>query len=155
MKEKLFKRKNFILLIGLFCILGSIVLIILNFSIIQNTQIQYRNQRRQADITEIADGIKKYITNSNNCPRINTPVPETFLPDLVFEGSNNPKGGVNISTLEDMETYIDLGKKEPNGGPYLIGTFENKIYIYTNNFETLDSPTKAYFQIIETSLCSN
>lgn len=151
MKITKFRIYLFLVLIS---VLGSVVLVLLNISYIERYQIKYRNDIRARDIKVLAEGIKMYITEKNNCPMTSNPVPRTFLPELVFDGSGNPKGGVNISTLENMEDYIDLQKKDPSGGPYLIGTYGNKIYIYTNNFEVYKSNNQTIFELIETDLCN-
>jgi len=147
-------KSKILIFIILISIIGSIVLILLNLSYIESYQIKYRNDIRTKDIKSISGGIKRYIAEKNNCPRTSNPVPQTFLPELVFDGSGNPKGGVNISTLEDMGSYIDSGKKDPSGSPYLVGTYDNKIYIYTNHFEIYGSTNQTFFELIETSLCN-
>lgn len=149
-----FLKTRTILIIILVCLIGSIILVIVNFSYFETSQIKYRNDIRKSDIHNTAEGIKKFISEKNNCPRTSNPVPEAFLPELIFDGSNNPKGGVSISTLEDVSNFIEENKKDPSGSPYLVGTFDNKIYIYTNSFEVYKSSNQTYFESIETSLCN-
>lgn len=149
-----FLKKRIIFIIISICLLGSILLIILNLSFFETSQIKYRNDIRKSEIKKITDGLKKYILDKNNCPRTSNPVPQAFLPELIFDGSNNPRGGVSISSLEDLQNYIDEGKKDPSGSPYLIGTFDNKIYVYTNSFEVYKSSNQTYSDSLETSLCN-
>ncbi|GIW57389.1 MAG: hypothetical protein KatS3mg083_334 [Candidatus Dojkabacteria bacterium] len=47
--------------------------------------------------------IERFINETKNCPRTSTPVPNTYLPELVVdENKGNPRGGVSIATLEEV-----------------------------------------------------
>lgn len=144
---------KYTLYIAFACLIGSIILVIFNLSQIENFQAKYRNEQRQKDIQSLVDGTKKYISAKNNCPRTSNPVPQTFLPELLFEG-NSPKGGVSISTLEDMSDFINTNLRDPENAPYMVGTFGDKIYFYTNNYEKNGGSEDTYFLVIESSLCN-
>lgn len=155
MKDFVNKNKSKILaFIFVSGIVGSIILIVLNISIIDRLQIEYRNKIRENDLNSISQGLEKFIKETNNCPRTNNPVPRTFLPELIFDESEGPRGGVSLSTLEEVESYIDIHKKDPKGTPYLIGVSRDLIIIYTLDYEVIGSRTKTYFVTLNTSLCN-
>lgn len=147
-------RKRLFHFVSIVGIIGSIILIIFNISLIEQLQIQYRNDIRVQNLQSIANGVEKFINEKNNCPRTSNPVPQTFLPELIFETNDSPSGGVSVSSLEDINNYVDINMKDPGGSPYFIGITGNKIVFYTLDYEVQGSAKKAYFVSISTSLCS-
>jgi hypothetical protein len=107
-------------------------------------QINRRNSDRKNQIDSILSGLKQYISTNNNLPTTSNPDVKSFLPELLFDGSN-PYGGVSVSTLENVQEYFDSGLKDPSGDPYLIGTFEDQIIVYTSHLERFKSRNEVYF----------
>ncbi len=144
---KVIKSRTFWVFI-IFCLAASLLLVFFNLSQFKKYQINKRNAQRQTDILNLGNGIKSYIAANNNLPTSSNPDTKSFLPELLFEG-NTPSGGINVQTLENMQGYIDTNIKDPSGTPYLIGTYEDQIVIYTTNFETDKKTTQTYFQNIK------
>lgn len=142
--KRIIKSRTFVGFV-LFCLLASAVLIVFNLSQFKRYQMNRRNQQRKHDVDLVISGIKKYIEANNNLPTTSNPDTKSFLPELLFSGSN-PYGGVTISTLENMQEYFDLGMKDPSGDPYLVGTFEDQIIVYTNHFEQFKAQEEVYYQ---------
>jgi hypothetical protein len=126
------------------------ILIAVNLSQVKRYQLSRRNETRTTDIDNIAKGIQNYVRNTKNLPTTSSPSKDSFLPEILFVGER-PTGGVPISTLEDINGYnFDTNIKEPAGTPYFIGTFENKIIVYTTEFENKNSFGKeTYYKSIE------
>ena len=136
------KRKK-LFLFAFLCLLLSVLLIVFNVSTeFKKYQVRKRNEARVRDIDSIIEGIKSSISNTNNLPTTSNPEEKSFLPTLYFN-ADKPTGGVNVHTLEDMKGYFDMNLKDPSGNPYFVGTTEDKLIVYTNNFEELKTPNKA------------
>jgi hypothetical protein len=135
------KRKK-LLLFALLCLVLSILLIVFNVSSqFKKYQVKKRNEARERDLTAIINGIKSSISNTNNLPTTSNPEEKSFLPTLFFNG-DKPTGGVNIHTLENVQGYFDMNLKDPSGSPYFIGTTEDRLIVYTNNYEEYKIPSK-------------
>ena len=131
------------------CLIGSAILIVINYSQINNYQIKVRNDERKKEVGEIAATIKGYIQQKNTCPKILFPSAQ-FLPELIVDSSNNPKGGVSTDNLAE----IKVQQKDPSGSPYFIGAYNDLIYIYTNDYEVNSTTKQVYFETIEANLCN-
>lgn len=140
------KYTKFIVIAGL---IGSAILIAINYSQINNYQIKARDDERKKEISEIANQIKNYISEKNSCPKISFPSSQ-FLPELIVDSNNTPKGGVSTDTLEG----IKITQKDPSGSPYFIGSYNDLIYIYTNDYEVNSDTKQVYYQTIEANLCN-
>lgn len=153
MAKRFFKSKwvRFIFIFGL---VGSIILIFLNYSQIETYQIKFRNDERQRELKNISEGLKKYILVKNTCPTTSTPIPQTYLAELIIDSNNDPKGGVSIASLENIDDYFNKEEKDPSGNPYFAGIYNNLIYLYTNDYELSSTSKKIYFQTVEASLCN-
>ncbi len=136
-------------------VLANVYLIFFNFSLFETFQINYRNELRRKDLDYLKNGIEKFINETKNCPRTSTPVPNTYLPELVIDENNNPKGGVSISTLEEVGDFVDISRKDPKGSSYLIGVVRNNIIIYTSDYELEPGNKTIYFSSISTDLCND
>jgi hypothetical protein len=141
--KKIIKSKTFVGFV-LFCLLASAVLVVFNLSQFQRFQINRRNQQREHDVDFILSGIQKYITANNNLPTTSNPDAKSFLPELLFVGSK-PSGGINVSTLENMQEYIDLGVRDPSGDPYLVGTYEDQVVVYSTRFEHFNADDDVFY----------
>ncbi len=150
---KIFKSKytKWVFIAG---ILGSLILIIVNYTQIDNYRIKLRNEERKLELQTLSEGLKKYILEKNTCPSISTPAPQTFLPELIIDSNNSPKGGANINNIEEVESYLNRTNSDPSGAPYFIGISNNLIYIYTNDYEINSNSRNIYFVTIEASLCN-
>lgn len=136
-------------------VLANIFLILFNSSLFEKFQINYRNDIRRKDLDYLKNGIEKFINETKNCPRTSTPVPNTYLSELVIDENNNPKGGVSIATLEEVGNFVDISKKDPKGSSYLIGVVRNNIIIYTLDYELESGNKTTYFSSISTDLCND
>jgi hypothetical protein len=145
--KKIIKSKTFLSFM-LFCLFASVLLAVFNFSQFKKYQMNQRNQQRESDVEQILSGIKRYISTNNNLPTTSNPDTASFLPELLFVGSN-PTGGVNVSTLENMQEYFNIGIKDPAGDPYLVGTYEDQVVVYTNRFEREENSSEVYFKVFK------
>jgi hypothetical protein len=150
--KKILKSK-YTRIIFIISFIGIVALIILNYGQLELYQLNNRNLNRVEDLENISYGLTKYIDEVNNCPTISSPVSQTFLPELVFD-DRDPKGGVNISLLENTQNYFENNKRDPSGNPYFIGISGNLIYIYTNDYELNTSQRSVYYKTVEANLCN-
>ncbi|BDQ04814.1 MAG: hypothetical protein KatS3mg084_0332 [Candidatus Dojkabacteria bacterium] len=147
-------RKIIVWFITGIIVLANIFLIIFNFSLFETFQINYRNDIRRKDLDNIKSEIERFINETKNCPRTSTPLPNTYLPELLVDDKGNPRGGVSIATLEEADDFIDIHRKDPKGSPYLIGVMRNYIIIYTLDYELGSGRKTTYSISISTDLCN-
>lgn len=145
--KKIIKSRLFAIIV-VFCLIVSTVLLVFNLSQFQKFQINRRNRDRKSQIDSILSGVKRYISANNNLPTTSNPDTKSFLPELLFDGSN-PYGGVSVSTLENMQEYFDLSIKDPSGDPYLIGTYEDQVVTYTGLFERFQAGNTVYYNLFK------
>lgn len=139
------KSRKFVIFV-LCCLIASTLLIIFNFSQFQRYRINQRNKERKEQVSVILKSIKDYMkNNNNNLPTSSNPEEGSFLPELLNVLSNKPAGGVAVQTLENMKGYFDQNKKDPSGEPYFIGTYKDKVIVYTNSFENENKSKTVYF----------
>lgn len=142
------KSRKLVYLI-LVCVSASIVLIAFNFSQFTKYQISRRNNERKSEIANLTKGLANYIRSNSNLPTTSNPAEKSFLPELILLDGTRPSGGVSIQTLENVSDHMDSNMKDPSGNPYFIGTYEDKVLIYTNNFETENRGTDVYFESLD------
>jgi hypothetical protein len=130
----------------LICLLGSLILIVFNLAQFKRYQLTKRNNERKTEISSIVAGIKNYVKTNTNLPTTSNPSEKSFLPELILLEDKKPSGGVNVQSLENMAGYVDTNIKDPSGNPYFIGTFDDKIIVYTNSLELDEGKTDVYFE---------
>jgi cell division protein FtsI/penicillin-binding protein 2 len=130
-----FIRKNRLFAI-LFIILSIslVILIFLNINKYQEFIIDRRNEDRENDLQSILDGVREYIQDNNNLPTTSNPSQQSLLPEITFINTE-PTGGVIIQSLELFDDYLDLRIDDQSKASYYIGTLENLVIVYTNDFE--------------------
>lgn len=146
--SKVIRSKKLIWL-AIFCLIGSLLLIIFNLSQFQKYQMNKRNNERKSEISNFINGLKNYVKDNNNLPTTSNPNEKSFLPELIVLEDKKPSGGVSVQTLENVGGYLDTSIKDPSGQPYFIGTFEDKIIVYTNNLELEDGANEVYFEQLQ------
>ena len=60
----------------------------------------------------------------------------------------------SISSLENIEGYLNKKEFDPSGSPYFIGVSNDLIYVYTNEYEINSTSKDIYFVVVEASLCN-
>jgi hypothetical protein len=142
---KIIKSKNFWRFIA-FCLVASVILIVINLSQLQKYRISQRNNKRKEDIGLIIASIKTYLNNNdNNLPKTSNPDEDSLLPEIIF-AENTPTGGVSVSTLENMEGYSNVKLTDPSGSPYYIGTSADEVIIYSETLEIYKSSNQTYYE---------
>lgn len=160
-KETLKSKKKVISLFFLVFLFVVVVMVGLNITAIQTYQARLRDEIRRQNLSTIKKGLETYIISTNNCPKTSNPVPHTYLPELIVE-DGFLKGGVSVSSLEDVDDYFNKNMLDPKGNAYLIGINNGLIYIYTNEVEdktqlqlNTKDEIKSIYEVINSNLCSN
>lgn len=130
-----FIRKNRLFAVVFILLVVAIsVFVFLNINKYREYNLNRRNEDREEDLESILEGVTKFIEDKNNLPTTSNPSPQSILPEIAFIDSN-PSGGVIVQSLEMFNNYLDLKINDQGTASYYIGTLEDLIIVYTNDFE--------------------